>query len=483
MASKIQTMRAGGLQHPEEIMNFFGSQITSNSGVINAIDGALEVSENTVPDMSVLVNEGSAFLKLNSTVDMAYPVRVYDGDYQVTISSNSTGNSRIDSIVLYVDKGASPNSDITNVAKLTAVEGTAAASPVAPSSSDIQTAIGSASYPYIVIADVTVASGATSIVDANITDQRDEVTYLFSASAVINGNDGFGDSYQISTSIATDDLTVSIEDMDGNTPAVGGDVKFRVGNEKFNLYQALSVTVDDSADHFGWDTGKIQGNIGQLFVFAINNNGTLQVGVSPDPTLTTVATNYYDAGGQTGSAGHTNIVMSGTRNATNSCRVIGRINVHQEDDNDWITPATEKIINSPIFETDVLEFDTVWTGITLGNSTNNCWYQLDGKKVKSTILYTQGSTGSVTGSLFFTFPILADSNVYTAFTSILGSAYVKTGVYTGVVLYYSASQGIPYAVVANQTYANIGGSQMSNTVPSSWSTSDTLGINFEYFIA
>jgi hypothetical protein len=78
--------------------------------------------------------------------------------------------------VLYIDLGASPNTDISNVAKAIAVQGTPAASPVAPLDAAIQTAIG-ASNPFIRLADVAVANGAVSIVTANILDQRAEVFF------------------------------------------------------------------------------------------------------------------------------------------------------------------------------------------------------------------------------------------------------------------------------------------------------------------
>lgn len=50
------------------------------------------------------------------------------------------------------------------------------ASPVAPSTSVIQTAVGSAN-PFIRLANVTVASGATSITNANITDVREQAIF------------------------------------------------------------------------------------------------------------------------------------------------------------------------------------------------------------------------------------------------------------------------------------------------------------------
>jgi microcystin-dependent protein len=173
MAAKLQTMRSGGTQHPEEIVNFMMSQLVSVPGVYDLAASKLLVTQETVPAMSVKVAQGAAFLKA-SGANMAYPGFLTDADASVAISSNSSGNPRKDAIVLYVDKGATPNADITNVLKLIAVDGTPAGSPVSPSDATIQAAIGSAN-PFLRLADVTVASGAVSILNANILDTRVEM--------------------------------------------------------------------------------------------------------------------------------------------------------------------------------------------------------------------------------------------------------------------------------------------------------------------
>lgn len=181
--SLLQTMRSGGTQHPEEIMNFLASRIVKDTGgVFGVSNGNFLTEEEAIPVMSVKVNEGFAFLR-KSADDMVYPARLYDGDDSIAISSNASGNDRIDALVLYVDLGVSANADITNVAKLKIVEGTPAASPTAPTDGDIETDIGS-SNPYIRIADIEVANGTVSILDADITDQREEVIFLSHATPV-----------------------------------------------------------------------------------------------------------------------------------------------------------------------------------------------------------------------------------------------------------------------------------------------------------
>ncbi|MBV6514263.1 MAG: hypothetical protein FMNOHCHN_03853 [Ignavibacteriaceae bacterium] len=106
-------------------------------------------------------------------------------DGSATITANSSGNSRIDAVVLYIDRAASPNAACSNVAKLIVIAGTPAASPVAPTNAEIAASIG-ASNPYLRLADVTVASGATSISDANIKDRR--VAAIYSTNVTPNAS-------------------------------------------------------------------------------------------------------------------------------------------------------------------------------------------------------------------------------------------------------------------------------------------------------
>jgi hypothetical protein len=140
------------------------------AGVAGATHYAVE--QQTSPDMTVKVAVGTAYV-FKSDGSNAYVTKL-DAVANVTITSNSSGNPRIDAVVIKVDLGATPNKDADNVATLVAVAGTPAASPSAPSDSAIQTAVGSGNAFYR-LANVTVANGASSIATANIADTRSGV--------------------------------------------------------------------------------------------------------------------------------------------------------------------------------------------------------------------------------------------------------------------------------------------------------------------
>jgi len=99
----------------------------------------------------------------------------------VTIPAAPATNSRVDSIVAYVVKppvGTSADTDNPAACGLIVVSGTASASPSAPNDSAIRTAItadgasGSTAY-YVVLSNITVANGATTITAPDIANGQD----------------------------------------------------------------------------------------------------------------------------------------------------------------------------------------------------------------------------------------------------------------------------------------------------------------------
>jgi hypothetical protein len=141
-------------------------------GVVASGDYA--VSQNGTPNMSVNVAVGKAYVP-NPSATMLYNTYL-DAVQNVAISSNASGNPRIDAVVIKLDTATTPNNLASNIATIVVVQGTPAASPVAPSDGTIQTAVGAANGFYR-LANVTVANGAVSITNANIASTRSVVTW------------------------------------------------------------------------------------------------------------------------------------------------------------------------------------------------------------------------------------------------------------------------------------------------------------------
>lgn len=140
------------------------------SGVVDVYGGHLKVSEHLTA-LKVIVAMGSAFLR-KPDGSMVYPVNLEIEDAEVDVTTNASGNPRIDAVVLYQDLNETANTDATNVAKFEIVEGLPAASPQAPSDSAIESAIGAAN-PYVRLANIRVENGASTIDAEDVEDTRE----------------------------------------------------------------------------------------------------------------------------------------------------------------------------------------------------------------------------------------------------------------------------------------------------------------------
>lgn len=115
----------------------------------------------------------------------------------VTVGNAPNNNSRIDSIVAYVDNpptGSSTATDNYGACGLIVVPGSVASSPVAPTESAIRSAItadgasGTTAY-FVVLANVIIPSGTTDLTSNNIQEgsQSNNVTESYSLSEMNTG--------------------------------------------------------------------------------------------------------------------------------------------------------------------------------------------------------------------------------------------------------------------------------------------------------
>jgi len=165
MANKI-SLRSGCSAIPEESIAHLDKDLIYQSGVVDP-STHWAVTEQTPQARAVNVAIGEGFFVKTGMTYHGYSTAVNS----VSVSANSSGNPRVDAIVAYVDLSASAGTDATNVLKFACVAGTPASSPVIPDNTAILSAIG-AGNPYIILASVAVANGASVIATANISDLR-----------------------------------------------------------------------------------------------------------------------------------------------------------------------------------------------------------------------------------------------------------------------------------------------------------------------
>ena len=148
--------------HPAENDRLTTQALYATTGIIGST--SLAVTQNGTPNMSVNIAVGWAAIVGTSTTTQGTYVSYNDAVVNAAIATAPSSNSRIDLVCLTVNDAyysGSTNNVVVNV-----VTGTAAASPVAPATPTNS----------IALAQVLVGTSVTSIVTANITDVRAQVT-------------------------------------------------------------------------------------------------------------------------------------------------------------------------------------------------------------------------------------------------------------------------------------------------------------------
>lgn len=140
----------------DDLMSFATDLLDGSSGIVASTDYA--VAQSSPVAMSVTVGTGKAYIYISSLA--SYYRTLLDAAVTLSIAANSSGSTRIDTICIKVDTGATPDADASNVATVVVVQGTpGAGAPATPAN-------------HYKLAEVTVANGAVSIVTANIADSR-----------------------------------------------------------------------------------------------------------------------------------------------------------------------------------------------------------------------------------------------------------------------------------------------------------------------
>lgn len=156
----------------------YGTHLILNRMISGEVAEGFDVVANGTPNMTVKVNPGSGRI----------PTGTYPASYGYLVSHDTAGGESVtiptaaasprkDYIVGYVDKSVAGSTNPSyvnnsnNIFKFAAVAGTPAASPVSPTTGQIQTAIGAAN-PYFILAELLVGAGVSAVTNVNITDKR-----------------------------------------------------------------------------------------------------------------------------------------------------------------------------------------------------------------------------------------------------------------------------------------------------------------------
>ena len=161
---------AGGKINEEGYSRHLYELLTSGVGTRTSTAWKV-IQRGAGANMSVDVQQGDGLISISS--EYVYPAWVASSDKNVSVDAADGSNPRIDRVVAYISLSdiSTAVTNNTGALKFKVVAGTPAGSPTAPNDATVQSSIG-ASNPWIEIARVAVAAGATSISNANITDRR-----------------------------------------------------------------------------------------------------------------------------------------------------------------------------------------------------------------------------------------------------------------------------------------------------------------------
>jgi len=140
------------------------SNFINQAGVLSLSSTDFETTEDSPAAMSVETKKGKCFVLNGSWTTRSKTIKFWEvlstATETSTIDANATGSTRIDLICVKIDTGASPDDTASNIATVEVVKGTAGAgAPETPAN-------------HLKLYEVSVANGASSILNANITDYR-----------------------------------------------------------------------------------------------------------------------------------------------------------------------------------------------------------------------------------------------------------------------------------------------------------------------
>ena len=194
-----------------------------------------------------------------------------------------------------------------------------------------------------------------------------------------------GGGLNLKIGVTSSPLTVSLVGLNGAVPSAidindpetdgGNEVWVRIGGNIYTITSAVSVTLDNGTNWLQCGSAELQGEVVQLFVYVLYNNvdDDINIGVSRVP----YALKFGDF--ETGNTSEKGAKFDAITvpDDDDKCVVIGRFNCKLNSSYTWQTVADKKIINRPVFKTDMLDWSPTY-GAEWDNNSDYAYYMIDG---------------------------------------------------------------------------------------------------------
>lgn len=203
-------------------------------------------------------------------------------------------------------------------------------------------------------------------------------------------------TYQISRTVASNNLTVAIKDADGNNATAAKPLNFNINGTIRKLSGALSVAVNAGVNTFNLGAAEFLNLDQELFVYigwrASDSSVFVLLHRRPD---------YREYAGISATATSENYgAYSGSAPAaTDQITVIGRVNVKNSGTAsfNWSVPAGPITINRPIFETSWLTWTPTITGFSANPTSTVNRYQINWDNICIEVRQGAAGTSNATG--------------------------------------------------------------------------------------
>lgn len=311
------------------------------------------VSTGTAPSWATIVNAN-----VNASAAIVYSKLSLTGGI-VNADVNASAAIAYSKLTL---TGAVLNADLAGSIAFTKLAALTSANILVGSAGNVATAVamsgdttisnaGAVTIAALAVTAAKMSSGAATSGQVATADGSGNVTY---ANAAATNSSAFVLNTSIAASVAANALTIAIKDSTGADATGGSKVQVAFRNATsttgtysiVNLSAALSVVVPD-ATGLGLTTGATS----FLYVYLINNAGTIEAAVSPNlfdegSVVTTVAV----SGGSSLTSMYSTTARSGVAH-----RLVGRIQIVLAASTHWSNSPTE-VSNSPFKPTRQLAY-------------------------------------------------------------------------------------------------------------------------------